>query len=59
MKQASLTGRPTTLEYKRFQAFLNSMGLILNFIQGHSTVLCQKKEAAGLQEKETLCNQLL
>ena len=44
LKQASLSGHPKTLEYKRFQDFLNSMGLILNLIQGHSTILSLKKE---------------
>ena len=29
-KQARLTGHSTTLEQKRFQNFLNSMGFILN-----------------------------
>ena len=33
---SKLTGHPTTLEYKRFQDFLKSMGLILNSIQGNS-----------------------
>ena len=47
-QEASLTGRPTTIEQKRFQDFLNSMGLILNSIQGYSTNLCLKKEAVGL-----------
>ena len=36
IKQTSLSGRPTTLELKKFQDFLNSMGLILNSIQGQS-----------------------
>ena len=31
-KQAILTGRPTTLELKKFQDFLNRIGLILNSI---------------------------
>ena len=31
-----------------FQDFLNSMDLILNLIQGHSTILCLEKEAVGL-----------
>ena len=48
LKQASLTGRPTTLESKRFQDFLKSVGLVLNSIQGRSTILCLKKEAVGL-----------
>ena len=34
------------------------MGLILNSIQGHSTILCLKKEALGLLVKEIMCNQL-
>ena len=33
---------------KRFQDFLNSMGLISNLIQGHSTIVCLKKETVGL-----------
>ena len=41
-------GRSTTLEQKRLQEFLNSMGLNLNSIQGHLTVLCLKKVAVGL-----------
>ena len=45
LKQSSLTGRPTALEKKKFQDFLNSMGLILNSIQGHSAILCLKKKA--------------
>ena len=44
---------------KRFQGFLNSMDLILNLIQGQSTILCLKKEAMWLQVKEILCNQLI
>ena len=48
LKQASLTGRPTTLESKRFQDFLKSVGLVLNSIQGLSAILCLKKEAVGL-----------
>ena len=36
-----------TLQQKRFQDFLNSMDLILNLIQGHSTSLFLKKEAVG------------
>ena len=47
-QQASLTGRPTTLEYKKFQDFLESMGLILNLIQGHSTILYLKRETVRL-----------
>ena len=31
---------------------LKSMGLILNSIQGHSTILCLKKEAVGFSVKE-------
>ena len=42
IKQGNLTGHPTTLEEKRFQDFLNSMDLILNSIQGHSTILSLK-----------------
>ena len=34
-QKTSLTGRPAILEQKRFQDLLNSMGLILNSIQGH------------------------
>ena len=46
IKQTSLSGLPTTLELKKFQDFLNSMGLILNSIQGHSTtILCLRKGA--------------
>ena len=45
--QTSLTGRPTTLELKKYQEFMNSMGLILNSIQGHSTIYL-KKEVVGL-----------
>ena len=48
-KQASLTGRQTTIEQKRFLDFLNSMDLILNSIQGHSAILCRKREAMWLQ----------
>ena len=48
MKQVNLTGRSTTLEQKRFQNFLNSMGHILNSIQGHLTILCLNEEAVGL-----------
>ena len=59
LKQESLTQRLTPLEQKRFQDFLNSVGLILNSIQGHSAILCLKKEAVGLQVKEILCNQLI
>ena len=46
-KKASLTGRPT-LEQQRLQEFLNSMGLILSSIQGHSTILCLKNEGVEL-----------
>ena len=59
LKQARLTGHSTTLEYIRFQDFLDSMGLILNSILGHSTILCLKKEAVGLWVKDVLCNQLI
>ena len=41
-------GRSTTLEQKRLQEFLNIMGLNLNSIQSHLTVLCLKKVAVGL-----------
>ena len=47
------------LEQKRFQDFLDSMGLIVNLIRGHSTILCLKKEAVGLWVKEILYNQLI
>ena len=47
-KQAILTGRPATLGQKRFQDFLNIMGLILTSIQRHSTILCLNKKALGL-----------
>ena len=57
LKQKSLAGRPTTLEQKRFQDFLNNMGLILNWIQDHSAILCLKKELVELWMKE-ICNQL-
>ena len=40
--------RPTTLQ----------QGLILDSIQGHSTILCLKKEAVGLWVEEIICNQL-
>ena len=56
-KQASLNGRPTTLEI--FQKFLNNVDLIFNSFQGHSTILCLKKEAVGLWVKQILCNQLI
>ena len=48
-KQTSLTGRQTTIEQKRFLDFLNNMDLILNSIQGHSAILCLKKEVRWLQ----------
>ena len=47
-KKTSLTGRPTILEQKRLQSLLNSMGLIYNSTQAHSSILCLKKEAVGL-----------
>ena len=35
------------------------MGLILNSIQGHLTILCLKKEAVGLEVKEIIhCSKL-
>ena len=34
------------------------MGLILNLIQDHSTILCLKKEAVRLWVKEIIFNQL-
>ena len=37
-----------TLDDVRIERTLNSMGRILNSIQGHSTVLCLKKEAVWL-----------
>ena len=49
MMKQSLTGRQTTIEQKRFLDFLNSMDLILNSIQGHSAILCLKREAMWLQ----------
>ena len=36
------------LDEKRFQDFLNSMGLVLNSIQGHLTIIFLKKEAVDL-----------
>ena len=41
------------------QDFLKNMGLILNLIQGHLTILRLKKEAVWLQVKEIICNQLI
>ena len=52
IKQVSLTEHSTPLEQKRFKDFLKSMGLNLNSIQGHSTILCLKKEAVGFSVKE-------
>ena len=48
IKQSRLTRCSTTLKQKRFQNFFNSIGLILNSIKGHLTVLNLKKEAVGL-----------
>ena len=39
---------PDDIKKAKFQDFLNSIGLILNSIQGHSSVLCLKKETVGL-----------
>ena len=36
-----------TLELKIVQDFLNGMSLILNSVQGHSAILCLKKEEVG------------
>ena len=36
------------IRIEQFQDSLNSIGLILNLIQGHSTILCLKKEVVGL-----------
>ena len=47
IKLERLTGRPTISKYKKFQDLLNSVGLILNSIRGHSTVLCLNKEIVG------------
>ena len=46
--QESWTGRSASLKYKRFQDILNSMGLILNLILGHSAILCLKKGRSGV-----------
>ena len=40
---------------KKIQDFLNNIGLILNSIKSHQTILCQEG-SSGVLVKEILCN---